>query len=121
MNAFNRMRRTTMKALVMGVLLAVAGTLGAGVEWVWAQAAKVSITREENKPKTVEIKVGQTVQFINNTGGAAHVWFAGNDALKFYVGKEVSRIMFDKPGTYEYTVHASGTKVHSHTGSVVVK
>ena len=72
-------------------------------------------------PKTVEIKAGQEVQFINNTGGAAHVWFAGNDALKFYVGKEVSRIMFDKPGTYEYTVHASGIKVHSHTGSVVVK
>ena len=109
-----------MKALMLGVLLAVIGTLGVGVEWVWAQA-KVNISREESKPKTVEIKAGQEVQFINNTGGAAHVWFAGNDALKFYVGKEASRIKFEKPGTYEYAVHVSGTKVHSHTGSVVVK
>jgi plastocyanin len=110
-----------MKALVMGVLLGVIGTVGVGAEWAWAQAAKVHITREESKPKTVEIKLGQEVQFINNTGGAAHVWFAGNDALKFYVGKEASRIKFEKPGTYEYTVHVSETKVHSHTGSVVVK
>ena len=36
MNAFNRMRRTTMKALVMGALLAVAGTLGIGVDVAWA-------------------------------------------------------------------------------------
>lgn len=62
-----------MKALAMGVLLAVAVTLGAGVDWAFAQVAKVNITREESKPKTVEIKVGQEVQFINNTGGIAHV------------------------------------------------
>jgi len=29
--------------------------------------------------------------------------------------------MFDKPGTYEYTAHVSGGKVHAHTGTVVVK
>lgn len=109
-----------MKALTLGVLLGVAAAVGVGVETAWAQA-KVSITREESKPKTVEIKVGQEVQFINNTGGAAHVMFGGNDAMMFYVGKADSRIKFEKPGTYEYTVHVSAVKGHAHTGSVVVK
>ena len=109
-----------MKALMLGVLLAAIGTVGVGVHEVWAQA-KVNITREESKPNPVEIKAGQTVQFINNTGGLAHVMFAGNDAYMFYVGKSESRIKFEKPGTYEYTVHVSGTKGHAHTGSVVVK
>jgi plastocyanin len=109
-----------MKTLILGVLLAAIGTLGVGVEWVWAQA-KVNITREESKPNPVEIKAGGTVQFINNTGGTAHVMFAGNDAYMFYVGKSESRIKFEKPGTYEYTVHVSATKGHAHTGSVVVK
>jgi plastocyanin len=110
-----------MKTLVLGVLLAVAGTAGIDVECAFAQAAKIRITREENMPKTVEIKVGQEVQFINNTGGNAHVMFAGNDALMFYVGRGESKVKFEKPGTYEYTVHVSATKGHAHTGSVVVK
>ena len=109
-----------MKALLMGALLAVAGTLGIGVDWAWAQA-KVNITREESKPNPVAIKAGETVQFINNTGGTAHVMFAGNDAYMFYVGKSESRIKFEKPGTYEYTVHVSATKGHAHTGGVVVR
>ena len=109
-----------MKALVMAVLVAVAATVAMGVDGARAQT-KVTVTREENKPKSVEVKAGQEVQFINQSGGNAHVWFAGNDAVKFYVGTPASRIKFDKPGTYEYTVHVSGTKSHSHTGSVVVK
>ena len=109
-----------MKALLVGVVLAVAATVAVGVDEALAQA-KVTVTREENKPKNVEVKVGQEVQFINQSGGTAHVWFGGNDAVKFYVGTSASRIKFEKPGTYEYTVHVTGTKVHSHTGSVVVK
>ena len=109
-----------MKPLILGVLLAAMGTLGVGVDWAWAQA-KVNITREESKPNPVEINAGETVQFINNTGGTAHVMFTGNDAYMFYVGKSESRIKFEKPGTYEYTVHVSATKGHAHTGSVVVK
>jgi plastocyanin len=109
-----------MKVLMLGVVLAASAVVGAGVETAAAQA-KVHITREESKPKTAEIKAGGTVQFINNTGGTAHVMFAGNDAYMFYVGKSESRIKFEKPGTYEYTVHVSATKGHSHTGSVVVK
>ncbi|HEX7788578.1 MAG TPA: hypothetical protein VF653_20330, partial [Methylomirabilota bacterium] len=76
---------------------------------------------EENKPAKVEIKAGEEVQFINQSGGTAHVWFGGADAVKFYVGKSPSRVKFDKPGTYEFTVHVSGTKAHAHTGSIVVK
>jgi len=109
-----------MKALMLGVLLGAAAVVGAGVGTAGAQA-KVNITREESKPKTVDIKAGETVQFINNTGGTAHVMFAGNDAYMFYVGKNDSRLKFEKPGTYEYTVHVSATKAHAHTGSVVVK
>lgn len=110
-----------MKMLMLGVLLGVTAVVGAGVDMAWAQAAKVSITREESKPKAVEVKVGQEVQFINNTGGSAHVMFAGQDQMMFYVGKSESRIKFEKPGTYDYTVHVAGTKAHAHTGSVVVK
>ena len=105
---------------MLGVLLAAIGTVGVGVEGVWAQA-KVNITREESKPNPVAIKAGETVQFINNTGGTAHVMFAGNDAYMFYVGKSESRIKFEKPGTYVYTVHVSAVKGHAHTGSVIVK
>ena len=110
-----------MRTLAMGVLLAVTMTLGVGVDRALAQVAKVNITREESKPKIVEIKVGQEVQFINNTGGTSHIMFAGNDAMMFYVGKGESKVKFEKPGTYEYTVHVSATKGHAHTGSVIVK
>jgi plastocyanin len=58
-----------MKPLILGALLMAVGTVVVGAELVSAQVAKVSITREESKPKAVEIKAGQEVQFINNTGG----------------------------------------------------
>jgi len=83
--------------------------------------AKVTVTREENKPAMVEIKAGEAVQWVNSSGGTAHIWFAGQDAVQFYVGTGGSRVKFEKPGTYEYTVHVSGIKVHQHRGTVVVK
>jgi hypothetical protein len=46
--------------------------------------------------------------------------FGGNGA-KFYLGKGTSKVKFDVAGSYEYTVHVRGTKVHVHTGSVAVK
>ena len=92
-------------------------TLALGTGSAWADAS-VTVTREENKPKNVEVKVGETVHWVNASGGTAHIMFA--DGVKFYVGKE-GRVTFDKPGTYEYTVHITGTKVHQHTGSVIVK
>ncbi|MBI4638898.1 MAG: hypothetical protein HY727_21385 [Candidatus Rokubacteria bacterium] len=91
--------------------------LAAGTAWA---EAKVTITREESKPKAVEVKAGEEVRWVNASGGTAHVSFGGSDAVRFYLGKE-GRVKFDKPGTYDYTVHISGTKTHSHTGTVVVK
>jgi plastocyanin len=103
-------------AAVMAVtfLLAIGGA--------WAEG-KVTITREENKPKDVEVKAGEEVRFINSSGQTAHVWFGGNEAVRFYVpsGSGGAKVKFDKAGTYEYTVHVSAGKTHSHTGTVVVK
>lgn len=110
------MRKVSMvaSALVLSLALPVGGA--------WAEA-KVRITREENKPKDVEVKAGEDVRFVNSSGQTAHVWFAGNDAVRFYVppGSSGAKVKFDKAGTYEYTVHVSGGKAHAHTGSVVVK
>ena len=108
--------RSVMRVLVGVVML----TFALSVDGAWAEA-KVTVPREENKPKTVEVKVGGEVRFINASGSTAHVWFAGNDAVRFYVGKAGSNVKFEKPGTYEHTVHVTAGKVHSHTGTVVVK
>jgi plastocyanin len=84
---------------------------------------KVTITREENKPKNVDVKVGEDVRFINFSAQTAHVWFGGEDAPRFFVpaGSGGAKVKFEKPGIYEYSVHITGGKVHAHTGSVVVK
>jgi plastocyanin len=110
--------RKSMVATVAAVALIL--TVGAGGAWA---EGKVTVTREESKPKTVEIKTGEEVRFINGSGQTAHVWFGGNDAIRFYVGAGASgsAVKFDKPGTYEYTVHITGGKTHAHTGTVVVK
>jgi len=87
-----------------------------------AADGKVVVTREENKPATVEIKAGEAVTWTSATGGTAHIMFVGNEGLQFYVGgKEGGRVRFEKPGTYEYSVHITGVRVHSHRGTVVVK
>ena len=100
---------------IVGVVVSLA--LVAGTAWA---EARITVTREESKPKNVEVKVGEEVRWINASGGNAHVWFGGQDAMKFYLGKE-GKVKFDKPGTYDYTVHITGTKAHEHTGTVVVK
>jgi plastocyanin len=110
--------RKAIAVLVSAVGLTIA--LGDGVA---GAEGKVTITREENKPKDVAVNAGQEVRFINSSGQTAHVWFAGNDAVRFYVpsGSGGAKVKFDKPGTYEYTVHVTGGKTHAHTGRVVVK
>jgi plastocyanin len=101
-------------SVAVALMLAVVGTATAD--------GKVVVTREENKPATVEIKAGEAVSWTNGTGGQAHLVFAGNEALQFYLGgKEGGRVRFDKPGTYEYSVHVTGVKPHVHRGKVVVK
>ena len=109
-----------MRHLVSVLAGVVMVTFALGVDGAWAEA-KVTVTREENKPRTVEFKSGEEVRFINASGSTAHVWFGGNDAVRFYVGKAGSTVKFEKPGTYDYTVHVTAGKVHSHTGTVVVK
>ena len=104
---------------LLATTIVFAMTLLLGLGAAWAQA-KVTVSREESKPQKVEVKVGEEVRWFNATGGTAHVVFAGADGIKFYIGKE-GRVQFDKPGTYEYTVHIAGVKAHAHTGTVVVK
>jgi plastocyanin len=108
----------TVRAALAGV---VALTFALGIGGAWAEG-KVTITREESKPKDVEVKVGEEVRFINSSGQTVHVWFAG-DAVRFYVpaGSDGAKVTFDKSGTYQYTAHVTGGKVHAHTGAVVVK
>ena len=104
---------------LLGASVVLAMTLMLGVGAAWAQA-KVTVTREESKPQKVEVKAGEEVRWVNGSGGTAHVAFAGADGISFFIGKE-GRVKFDKPGTYDYTVHVTGTKVHAHKGTVVVK
>lgn len=111
-----------MQKTVVTLVGVVMLSLGVGIGGAWAEG-KVNIEREENKPKNVEVKVGEEVRFINSAAQTVHVWFGGNDAPRFYVpaGSDGAKVKFDKPGTYEYSVHVTGGKVHSHTGTVVVK
>jgi plastocyanin len=109
-----------MKRIIGGFLAAIAVLLA--LVGSAAADAKVVVTREENKPATVEIKAGEAVTWTGATGGTAHIVFTGNEALQFYVGgKEGGRVRFEKPGTYEYFVHIAGVKSHVHRGTVVVK
>jgi plastocyanin len=109
-----------MKRVVSGFLAGVAVLLA--VVGLAVADAKVVVTREENKPATVEIKAGEAVTWTSATGGTAHISFAGNEGLQFFVGgKEGGRVRFEKPGTYEYSVHVSGVRLHVHRGTIVVK
>ncbi len=101
------------------VVLAAVGFALAAVGSAWAEA-KVTVTREENKPAKVSVKAGEEVRWVNATGGTAHITF-GKDAPQFYLGKGDNRVKFTQPGTYEYAVHVSGVKGHAHTGTVEVK
>ena len=110
-----------MRRILLAMLTAVVAVGAAVPGTAWA-GATVRVTREANKPDPVEVKVDEEVAFINATGGGhAHVSFEGNDAVQFNVGHSGSQVKFDKAGTYRYTVHISGVKAHSHTGTVIVK
>ena len=105
-------RRWSLIIIAIGLILAATSS-------AWAEA-KVTVTREENKPRTVEVKTGESVWFVNASGGVAHVSF-GDLPIQFMVGSANSRVKFTEPGTYKYFVHISGVKGHAHSGSVVVK
>jgi plastocyanin len=105
-------RRWPLIIIAIGFILAATSS-------AWAEA-KVTVTREENKPSTVEVKTGESVWFVNASGGVAHVSFS-DSPIQFMVGSANSKLKFTEPGTYKYFVHISGVKSHAHSGSVVVK
>lgn len=107
-----------MKRLI-GATIVLAVTVALGIGTAYAEA-KVTVTREESKPSTVEVKVGEGVWFVNASGGMAHVSF-GDSPIQFMVGSANSSVKFAEPGTYKYYVHISGVKGHAHSGVVVVK
>jgi plastocyanin len=108
--------RRAMRVLAGVALL----TLGLGVGGAWA-IAKVTVNREAIRPRTIEIRAGEAVQFVNASGSTAHLWFGENDAVRVYIEKAGSTIKFERPGTYGYTVYVTAGKAHSHTGTIVVK
>jgi len=112
-------KEAAMRQRVAAGIGAVTLALALGAGSAWAQA-KITVTREESKPQKIEVKAGEEVRWVNASGGTAHISFSGGDAVRFYLGKE-GRVKFDKPGTYDYTVHISGVKGHAHNGTVVVK
>jgi plastocyanin len=105
-------RRWSLIIIAIGLILAATSS-------AWA-AANMTVTREENKPSTVEVKIGESVWFVNASGGVAHVSF-GDSPIQFMVGSANSTVKFTEPGTYKYYVHISGVKGHAHSGNVVVK
>ena len=104
---------------------AVIGAVGMALALSAGEAgaqAKVTVTPEEARPSSLEIKAGEEVVWVNASGGTAHVWFGLAAPLGFYVGPGGVTVKFDRPGTYEYAVHLTlGTKGHTHPGRVVVK
>ena len=104
------MKRGWFAALV--VTVAIANAVPA-----WSEG-KITVTREESKPATLEVTIGEPIVWVNATGGTAHVDFG--QGVRFYLGKD-PKLAFEKPGTYDYTVHVSGTKTHAHRGRIVVK
>lgn len=107
--------RITLKAIAAALAL----TLALGAAMAWAQT-RITVTREANTPPSVEIRTGDQVQWINASRATAHVWFFPAP-LAFYIGVGGVLVRFDKPGTYEYTVHITGTETHTHSGTVVVR
>ncbi len=63
---------------------------------------------------------GEQVWFVNGSGGMALVPFAGSGAARSWVGRRHCEVRFEAPGTYGYTVHVSGVKVHGPTGTIEV-
>jgi plastocyanin len=103
-------------------IIFVATTVLLATATVAAGEGRVVVTREANTPATIEVAVGEEVVWMKASGGVAHIAFAGNDAVQFYVGGKDSRVKFTQPGTCDYFVHLSGgIKMQAHRGKVIVK
>jgi hypothetical protein len=71
----------------------------------------------DSTPRTLKIKPGEDVQFINGTGGHAQLWF--EDGLRLFVPPGGSLVRFDRVGTYDYRVHVSEAKAGAHRGEMI--
>jgi plastocyanin len=82
-------------ALLVGMSLPVTG-----------QTVIVAIRDYKFEPATIEVKVGQTVKWINGEKRTSHSIFfqgpSGFETERLFPGESWERV-FDKPGTYPYT------------------
>ena len=106
-----------MKTFVAVVLAGVVTVAGIGVPRAWAESTIV-LSRNDSTPRTLRIKPGDDVRFINSTGGKAQLSF--QDGLRLFVEPGGSLVKFDRAGGYDYSVHVSETKASAHNGEVVV-
>ena len=106
-----------MKTIVAVVLAGVVTVAGLGVPPASAESTIV-LGRDDSTPRTLRVKPGDGVRFINATGGQAQLGF-GN-GLRLFVRPGGSLVTFDRVGTYDYSVHVSEAKAGAHNGEVVV-
>ncbi len=86
---------------------------------------KVTLSSDGFTPQTLTIKVGDSVTWINNSGGAAtvnsdphpiHTNYPPLNLGRFNDG-EMLTLKFDKPGTYGYHNHVNPNQ----TGKIIVE
>ena len=73
-----------------------------------------------NSPRHLAIKQGDSVQFINGTGGRALLWFRGRNGFRLFVEPGGSLVKFHRAGAYYYSVHVSLAKPSGYNGEVIV-
>lgn len=110
--------KTFMAVGVAAILAGVVAVAGLGVPRAVAAESTIVLGRTDSTPRTLKIKPGEDVRFINGTGGQAQLWF--EDGLRLFVQPGGSLVRFDRVGTYDYRVHVSEAKAGAHRGEVVV-
>lgn len=98
---------------------------GSGTPTAIPNMTTVEVTAQGYSPKTITVKTGARVIWINKTDGAVTVNSANHPTHTVYPplnlgefpkGSSV-QLVFDKPGTYTYHNHFNP----SQTGTVIVK
>lgn len=90
-----------------------------------AEKSTVVLTKEGFSPKSITVKTGTEVVWLNNSGETAtvnssahptHLDYAPLNLGDFENGESLS-LIFDTPGTYKYHNHLNA----SQTGEVIVE
>ena len=68
---------------------------GIGVPKAWATST-ITLSRNDSTPRTLNLKPGDDVRFINATGGQAQLWFGGRDGLRLFVSPGGTLVKFDR-------------------------